>query len=141
MNYIIYSLFPCVVKCMDACVLVFLVFNNFAFDQHVVIQNNVKLYKMEMFSSSYTPTMDWSNADLPNAWKSFRRHSEFVLGRPLKSKSEEHKCNYLMIWIGEKERDIFQTWNLTEDEEIELKSYYDRFEACVKPITNSFVSL
>jgi hypothetical protein len=41
-----------------------------------------------------------------------------------------------MIWVGEKGRDIFQTWSLSSEEEKKLKTYYDRFEAYVKPKSN-----
>jgi hypothetical protein len=84
--------------------------------------------------------MDWSSNDLPSAWKSFKRHIEFMFGGPLHSKSEEQKCNYLMIWIGEKGRDIYQTWILAEGEEKKLNTYYTRFEAYVKPKSNRVLS-
>ena len=91
---------------------------------------------MEKLTPSNSPGMDWSSRDLPNEWKSFRRHVEFMFGGPLSSKTEEQKCNYLMIWVGEKGRDIYQTWNLSTDEGKKLKTYYDKFEAYVKPKSN-----
>ena len=39
-------------------------------------------------SAGSTPKMDWSNGDLPNA---FKQHCEFTFGGPLKQKSEEKK--------------------------------------------------
>ena len=59
-----------------------------------------------------------------------------MFGGSLKLKSEEQKCNYLMIWVGEKGRDIYQTWTFGEGEEKKLNSYYERFEAHVKPKSN-----
>ena len=44
--------------------------------------------------------------DLPSAFKSFKSHAEFKFGGPLKTKTGEVKCNYLMIWTGEKGRQI-----------------------------------
>ena len=82
------------------------------------------------------PKVDWTSKDLPNAWKAFRQHCEFTFGGPLKRKSEEEKCNYLMIWVGDKGRDIYNTWELTADEVKKLETYYTRFETYVKPRSN-----
>ena len=58
--------------------------------------------KMDGHSSAgSTPKMDWSSGDLPSAWKAFKQHREFTLGGPLKQKSEEVKCNYLPLWVGD----------------------------------------
>jgi len=56
-----------------------------------------------------------------------------MFGGPYKSKSEEQKCNYLLLWIGETGRDIFNTWQLSDEEVKQLKTYYDKYEAHVKP--------
>ena len=82
------------------------------------------------------PKMDWTSKDLPTAWKAFRQHCQFTFGGPLKRKSEEEKCNYLMIWVGDKGRDIYNTWELTADEVKKLETYYTRFETYVKPRSN-----
>ena len=55
------------------------------------------------------PRMDWDAKDLPLAFKSFKEHCNFMFGGPLKAKSEEEKCNYLMLWTGEKGRNIYST--------------------------------
>ena len=39
-----------------------------------------------------------------------------MFGGPLQTKTEVVKCNYLMIWAGEKGRQIFSTWNLEDDD-------------------------
>ena len=72
------------------------------------------------------PKIDWRSKDLPTTWKAFRQHSEFTFGGPLNRKSEEE--NYLMIWVGDKGRDIYNTWELTADEARKLETYYTRFE-------------
>jgi hypothetical protein len=92
---------------------------------------------MEGFPASNMPKMNWSSGDLPAAWKSFQQHCEFAFGGPLKGKSEEQRCNYLMIWVGEKGRDVYNTWNLTGEESKKLNTYYEGFEAYVKPKSNN----
>ena len=95
---------------------------------------------MEKTHQTNAPHMDWSSNDLPSAWKSFKRHVEFMFGGPLESKSEEQKCNYLMIWIGEQGRDVHQTWNLSSDDSKKLDVYYENFEAYCKPKSNKIFS-
>ena len=91
---------------------------------------------MDGNSAGSTPKMDWTSRDLPAMWKAFRQHCEFTFGGPLKRKSEEEKCNYLMIWIGDKGRDIYNTWELTAEEAKKLDTYYTKYEAYVKPKSN-----
>ena len=80
--------------------------------------------------------MDWTRNDLTTAGKAFRQNCEFRFGGPLKRKSEEEKCNYLMIWVGDQGRDIYNTWELTADEAKKLETYYASFETYVKPRSN-----
>ena len=70
---------------------------------------------MDEHNSKY-PRMDWDAKDLPLAFKSFKEHCNFMFGGPFKSKSEEEKCNYVMLWAGEKGRNIYSTWTLTNEE-------------------------
>lgn len=55
---------------------------------------------------------------------------------PIKKKTEDEKCAYLIIWVGQKGRDIYSTWNLSKDDRKILKVHFDKFEAYVKPRTN-----
>ena len=87
-------------------------------------------------SPGSTPKMDWLSGDLPSVWKAFKQHFEFTFGGPLKQKSEEVKCNYLMLWIGEKSREIYTTWELGAEEAKKLDTYYTKYEAYVKPKLN-----
>ena len=84
-----------------------------------------------------SPKINWDSPNLPGEWKRFRQHVDLMFSGPLSSKKEEERCSYLLLWIGEKGRDIFNTWTLTVDEAKLLKSYYDRFEAYVMPKKNT----
>lgn len=68
--------------------------------------------------------------------ETFKQHVEIVFTRPLKSKTEAEKCAFLMIWVGDKGRNIFATWNLEEDDRNKLSVHYEKFEEYVKPRTN-----
>ena len=84
-----------------------------------------------------SPRMDWDSRDLACAFKRFKEHTEFMFGGPLEKKSEEAKCNYFMLWIGEKGREIFSTWDVSVEDRKRLQTYYDGFEAYCKPKTNT----
>ena len=56
------------------------------------------------------PMLNWDSADLPGAYKSFETHCRFMFEGPLKAKSEGEKCAYLMIWLGNKGREVYGTW-------------------------------
>ena len=56
------------------------------------------------------PKFNWESNDLPRAWKNFVSHATFMFTGPLKEKSEAEKCNYLMLWVGDKGRDVYDTW-------------------------------
>ena len=84
-----------------------------------------------------TPTIDWESKDLEGAWKRFQTHINFMFSGPLKKKTEEEKCSYLMLWVGEKGRNIYSTWNLSEEDSKKLESYTSGFQNYVKPRTNT----
>ena len=60
---------------------------------------------MEMYGVSI-PKMDWDSTNLPQAWDKFKIHAELIFSGPLKAKSEEEKVSYLLLWVGEKSRDV-----------------------------------
>ena len=79
----------------------------------------------------------FSLLDLEQSWKSFKQHVQFLFDGPLKKKDEEEKCAYLMLWVGEKGRSLFQTWKLSADQKKKLDNYYTGFEEYVKPTSNT----
>ena len=84
-----------------------------------------------------TPTMLWDGENLKENWRRFKQHAELMFSGPLKTKSEAEKCSYLLIWVGQNGRDIFNTWSdINEENEGKLKTYYDRFESHVNPKAN-----
>ena len=83
------------------------------------------------------PHMEWESQNLPEAWRRFKQHVELVFAGPFqKRKEKEKKCAYLMLWIGEKGRDIRNTWTITDAEAKLLATYYTHFEAYVSPKAN-----
>ena len=66
--------------------------------------------------TSSTSCLNWEAGHLPKEWRTFQTHVELMFNRPLKSKSEEEKCNYLIIWVVDKVREVCASWTLTENE-------------------------
>ena len=89
-----------------------------------------------MDTASSNPKFNWDSADLVGEWKAFRQHVEFMFKGPLRAKNEEERCCYSMLWVGEKGRRIFSTWDMTETQQKVLQEYYDRFQAYVQPKSN-----
>lgn len=87
-----------------------------------------------------TPSLNWESGDLPGAWKSFKTHCDLKFQGPLKKKEADEKCAYLMIWVGEKGRNVFSTWNMSAVVQKKLEKYYEKFEAYVKPKSNQVFS-
>ena len=56
---------------------------------------------------------------------------------PLKSKSKEKKVSYVLLWVGEKGRDVYSTWAPFEGEEAKkLQTHYDKYLAHMQPKLN-----
>lgn len=82
------------------------------------------------------PSMDWESSNLPEAWERFKRHTELIFKGPLNDKTEEEKIAYVLLWAGDKGRDVHQTWRLSDAENKSLKAHYDKFQAYVQPKLN-----
>ena len=54
----------------------------------------------------------------------------------LANKSDTEKCSYLLLYIGQDSRDIYNTWVLTDDEKKRTKIILDKFEEYCYPRTN-----
>ena len=88
-----------------------------------------------------SPQMDWEAENLPERWKRFRQHVELMFSGSLSAKKEEEKCSYLLIWCGEKGRDIVSTWSeVSNDDKKKLATYFTRFEAHAEPKSNPVFS-
>ena len=84
------------------------------------------------------PVMNWNAVNLPDSWKKFRQHAQLMFSGPLKEKGEPEKVSYLLIWVGEKGRDIYNTFDdITDQNRNLLATYYKRFEEYVSPKSNT----
>ena len=72
----------------------------------------------------------------PRGVQTFQTTRQADVQRPAKLKPEEDKCSYLLIWVGKKGRDVYNTWTLGGEERKKLKTFYDKFEGYVTPKAN-----
>ena len=64
-------------------------------------------------SSSNKPAMNWNAGDLAKEFKRFKQHCQFTFQGPLSEKSEKAKVNYFMTYIGDKGREVYETFTWT----------------------------
>ncbi|XP_014667306.1 PREDICTED: uncharacterized protein LOC106808905, partial [Priapulus caudatus] len=82
------------------------------------------------------PKMEWDSSNLPEAFKRFKQHIQLVFDGPLTDKDEAVKCKYFMLWIGDRGREIYNTWSVSEDDEKKLSTYYESFQSYIQPKLN-----
>ena len=54
----------------------------------------------------------------------------------LASLSEEQRLSYFLIWFGEKGWDIYNIWELTDDQQKKLDILYAKFKEYITPRSN-----
>lgn len=74
-----------------------------------------------------TPVINWNAANLAESWRKFEQHVRLVLDGPLADKDETVKIKYLLLWVGESGRDIYDTWNLSADDQKKLDKHFQKF--------------
>ena len=82
------------------------------------------------------PRMDWSSADLPSTFRTFRQYCELIFKGPLSAKNEEEHVTYVLLWIGQDGLSIYNTWEMTTAERKLLAPLWDRFDKQVEPKSN-----
>ena len=81
------------------------------------------------------PSMRWDESNLPEQWEKFERHARLVFSGPLKGKEE--KVSFLLLWVGDKGRDIRHTWtDISDADSKKLDTFYKRFKEHVQPTLN-----
>lgn len=83
-----------------------------------------------------TPTIDFDATNLPEEWRKFKQHVELVFKGPMLDKDDSVKATYILLWVGAKGRDIFNTWQLSEDDSKKLDILYTRFKGYCEPKLN-----
>ena len=93
-----------------------------------------------MASGMNNPSMNWSARNLNEEWRKFAQHARLMFKGPLRAVEEDSQCAYMLIWVGETGRDIYNSWNLSEEDSKKIDILYDQFEKHTLPRKNSLFS-
>ena len=83
-----------------------------------------------------TPSTDWSSVNLLESFKIFRQHAELIFTGALAEKTEEVHVTYLLLWVGEKGREIYNTLNLTAEQKKKVADICTAFQTHLQPKSN-----
>ena len=88
------------------------------------------------------PSMDWNGpGDLHKRFKVFKQKCKLIFEGPLAEESESKKARLLLLWLGDKGLEIYNTAMWTnEDDHLKLVPIFEKFEAYTKPQSNHILS-
>ena len=90
------------------------------------------------FSAPTTaPQINWEATESVEAFRKFRKKCELMFKSILKEIAKEEQVNYLLLWVGEQGRDMYNSWAFEdEDERKDPAKILDRFMEHLEPRTN-----
>jgi hypothetical protein len=56
------------------------------------------------------PSMNWESPALTETWDKFKQHCNLMFDGPLSEKNQRQRVSYLLLWVGERGRDIYSTF-------------------------------
>ena len=74
-------------------------------------------------TNNSAPVVNWNAGKLAEAWKKFEQYVRLILSSSLNNTEEIIKINYLLLWVGETGGDIYNTWDLSEDDKKSLEAH------------------
>jgi hypothetical protein len=83
--------------------------------------------------------MQWiDGVILTENWRRFKQHVVLMFSVPVKSRNEADKYSYLLIWVGQKGSDIYNTWSdISETAKDKFKTYFGEDQKHVNPKANA----
>ncbi|XP_029212518.2 uncharacterized protein LOC114976273 [Acropora millepora] len=82
------------------------------------------------------PQMEWNDSDLPTAFKSFKQYCQLIFDGPLNTKEDKVKATYILLWIGEEGRKIFNSFDLNDEEKAKPDTIFLKFATYLEPKSN-----
>ena len=84
---------------------------------------------MAAATSFASPQMDWDAHDPITAFARFKQKCQLMFSSSLKDTNDEEKVSYILLWSGEKDLDIFNSWTFTkEEDEKKPANIFERLE-------------
>ena len=85
------------------------------------------------------PELDFSttgHTTLPERWRQWKETMQLFIELSMGRKTEKEKCSAFLYTIGQAGRDIYNTMNLSEDEQGKIDILFSKFETYCKPKQN-----
>ena len=87
------------------------------------------------------PSIDWStDENLYSRFKIWKQRCELLFTGPMGKIDEEVKCKYLLYWSAELGIELFNSWDLSIEQQKKLDNYWEIFENFVKLQGGSFTT-
>ena len=93
-----------------------------------------------MTSKKTEPEINWNAPNLTEEWRRFQQLAELMFLGPLKKISDEEKAAYILIWVGNEGRDIFNSWNATPKQGQDVEFLFANFKKHTEPKKNALFS-
>ena len=65
---------------------------------------------------------------------------DLLVDGPLHGKQEKQKCAYILLYIGDHGREVFNTFTFTANDTDKVKPMLDKFEDYCKPKKNTIIA-
>ena len=63
------------------------------------------------------PQIDWDTPDPKNAFSRFKQKCQLIFSSILKDTDDKEKVSYILLWLGEEDLDIYNSWTFTKKED------------------------
>ena len=88
------------------------------------------------------PELDWhSPGDMHKRFLLFKQKCNLIFNGTLEAKAEAYKVRLLLLWIGDKGLEIYNTASWSNDgDNMKLDPVFEKLEAHVKPLSNQIIA-
>ena len=82
------------------------------------------------------PHFDWSAKDLYQEWIDFEQYIRLIFRGPFGDKTNVENVNYLLLWLGKRGIQLFESWKLSKADSKDPMIVLARFKAHFTPQSN-----
>ena len=95
-----------------------------------------------MANTFTTPSMDWTSpGDIHKRFRLFKQKCDLIFEGPLEKQAEDKKVRLLLLWIGDKGLEIYNTAEWANDgDDLKLEPVFQHLEAYTKPKSNHILA-
>ncbi|CAI9715336.1 Hypothetical predicted protein [Octopus vulgaris] len=82
------------------------------------------------------PIMNWDSDDILEAFKKFKQKTQLAFKSFLKGTTNDEKVSYILLWMGNKSLDLFNSWDMSESDCNNPETLIEEFERHLEPRLN-----